>query len=67
MNHDWPDNDWTSVNRRINEVDFDTVQEGQALLAQPRRGDKGQIMALQLIATVLNFQYQSSDTQRRAR
>lgn len=58
MNHDWPST-WRNVNERIDEIDFGSVAEGQAFLGEPKRGDKGQIMAVHLVATILNFQNQS--------
>lgn len=59
-NHEWPA---TGVDR-VNAVVFAPsgssiadADEGRAFLKEPPRGDKGQILARQLVATVLNFQY----------
>lgn len=54
-NHDWPSTGLEKVNEKL-AVSFETVADGQTFLAAPPRGDKGQIMATHLIATVLNFQ-----------
>ncbi|MFC7205365.1 twin-arginine translocation signal domain-containing protein [Haloferax namakaokahaiae] len=55
MNHDWPDGGLAKVNQKLG-TDFQSVEEGQAFLKMPTRGDKGVIMATHLIATILNFQ-----------
>ncbi len=63
-NHDWPEYDPDDQNTDILDQvyskvgkKFDSVEDGQDFLGQPKRGDKGLIMATHLIATILNFQY----------
>lgn len=61
-NHDWPRNTQgdpvgvQNVNDHIPGVDFADQEEGQAFLAEPKRGDKGKIMVFHLIAYILNNQ-----------
>jgi hypothetical protein len=55
MNHDWPEGGLANVNGKLG-TNFQTIEEGQAFLKMPPRGDKGVIMATHLIATILNFQ-----------
>nr|WP_191967130.1 twin-arginine translocation signal domain-containing protein [Haloferax sp. CBA1150] len=62
MNHDWypgPPADPTAleqVNKKVPGVYFPTVEDGQAFLKAPAKGDKGHIMATHLVAFVINNQ-----------
>lgn len=55
MTHNWPDGGLDQVNVKLG-TNFATVEDGQAYLKMPTRGDNGVIMAIHLIATILNFQ-----------
>jgi hypothetical protein len=56
---------WWNVNERLDEFSIDlffsSPDMGRKFLAEPKRGDKGQILAFHLVATTLNFQRLDSD------
>lgn len=55
MNHEWPSSGERQVNAKLPGPDR-TEAEWRAYMREPKRGDKGRIMAFHLIATILNFQ-----------